>query len=242
MKNSLQTLECIFCGFHSKRFLPGGLDLPVLKKLSVVGAGHRNNKTCPKCSSKDRERLIYLYLKTKTHILSTNENIKLLHIAPEKELSRVLLSSKNTDYFSIDLNSRQGSEKMDITNLKFNDNFFDVIICLHVLEHVINDKKAMLEVFRVLKPGGMAILQVPLSHKIKNSVEDPTITDPKSREQTFGQSDHVRIYSMHDYKQRLTQTGFSLNIYNFTNEFGAKLSERYALVKNEDVYVCKKPN
>ena len=105
------------------------------------------------------------------------------------------MAHPNIDYLSADLNSPSAMVKMDITNIKYEDNSFDVIICNHVLEHIPDDRKAMSELYRVLKPGGWAILQVPISLLLNKTYEDPTVTTPEEREKVFGQSDHVRIYA-----------------------------------------------
>ncbi|MBE0446813.1 MAG: methyltransferase domain-containing protein [Actinobacteria bacterium] len=230
--------ECPLCGSSFRKFLPNGLDLPVLKEKDIVGAGYRLNTLCPRCHSSERERLIYLYLRDNTNLF--HENLKLLHIAPEKSLSRVLTTYRNIDYLSADLNSPRAMIKMDITDIKHADNLFDVIICNHVLEHIPNDRKAMSELYRVLKPGGWAILQVPISLSLNKTYEDPAITSPEEREKMFGQSDHVRIYAK-DYKDRLEKAGFSIKTYSFTKEFDDSTTQKYGLLKEEDLYICSKP-
>lgn len=230
--------ECPFCGGHFRKFLPSGLDLPVLKEKNVVGGGYRLNAMCPRCHSLDRERLIYLYLKNKTNLFY--ENLRVLHVAPEKNLQKVLMACPNIDYLSADLISPLAMVKMDITNIKYEDNLFDVVICNHVLEHIPNDQKAMLKLYRVLKPGGWAILQVPISLSLDKTCEDPTVTTPEEREKVFGQSDHVRIYAK-DYKDRLEKVGFSVEVYSFTKKVGESATHKYALLKDENIYICSKP-
>jgi len=230
--------ECPFCGGHFRKLLPGGLDLPVLKEKNVVGGGYRLDAMCPRCHSLDRERLIYLYLKNKTNLFY--ENLSVLHAAPEKNLQKVLMARPNIDYLSIDFDSPLAMVKMDITDIKYEDNLFDVVICNHVLEHIPNDQKAMLELLRVLKPGGWAILQVPISLSLDKTYEDPTVTTPEEREKVFGQSDHVRIYAK-DYKDRLEKVGFSVEVYSFTNEVGESATHKYVLLKDENIYICSKP-
>jgi len=134
-----------------------------------LGGGYRY-ALCPRCHSTDRERLIYWYIVNKTSILHSQKMIKLLHIAPEKNLQKVLKASTKINYISGDLNPLVNCDiRLDIADMDFEDDYFDFIICNHVLEHVQDDRKAMSELFRVLKPGGKAILQVPISkyNKIK---------------------------------------------------------------------------
>ena len=230
--------ECPFCSGHFRKFLPAGLNNLVLK--DVVGGGYRLNAQCPHCNSCDRERLIYLYVKNKTDLLFTNNNIRLLHVAPEKNLQKVLSSKPNIDYISTDLKSPLVMVKMDITNIKYKDNYFDAIICNHVLEHIPDDHRAMSELYRVLKPNGWAILQVPISVSLKKTYEDPTVTTPEEREKVFGQSDHVRIYAK-DYKDRLENVGFYVNVYNIANDLGDDAICRYGLLRDENIYICSKP-
>ena len=112
-----------------------------------------------------------------------NKTINLLHVAPERNLQKILKSFSNIEYVSGDLKPLVNCDViLDITDIKFKDNFFDVIICNHVLEHVKDDRKAMSELFRVLKPKGFAILQVPISKNAKETFEDFSITSPEKRE------------------------------------------------------------
>jgi predicted SAM-dependent methyltransferase len=213
------------------------LDLPILKEKNVVGGGYRLNGHCPRCYSSDRERLIYLYLKNKTKLFY--ENLKVLHVAPEKNLQKVLKVRANIDYLSADFDSPLSMVKMDIAEIPYEDNSFDVIICNHVLEHIPKDRQAMSELYRVLKPGGWSILQVPISLSLDRTYEDPTVTASDEREKKFGQSDHVRIYAK-DYKDRLESVGFTVEVYSFGKEFGDTTIHKYALLKDEDIYLASK--
>ena len=135
----------------------------------------------------DRERLIYWYIVNKTNILNLDKTINLLHIAPEKNLQKILKSFSHIEYISRDLNpSTDYDIRLDITDMSFKDNFFDVIICNYVLEHVKYDRKAMSELFRVLKPKGIAILQVPISKTAMETFEDFSMTTPEVRENILG--------------------------------------------------------
>lgn len=238
MKYVGDEFECPFCGGGFSKLFPAGFELPVLKERKVVGAYYRLNATCPRCFSLDRERLLYLFLKTKRHYIF-EENIKLLHVAPEKQLRRVFMSHSNIDYLTADMCSPLADIKMDITNIEQDDNTFDFVICNHVLEHIQDDAKAISELFRVLKPGGTAILQAPISYSIQKTIEDPSITDTKEREKLFGQSDHVRIYGK-DYKERLERIGFSVNVDDFIAELDQYVVHKYALLRDEKIYVCSK--
>jgi SAM-dependent methyltransferase len=219
--------------------LPFGLKSPVLKQHNVVGGPYRLNTLCPVCGSYDRERLLYLYLLKKTKVFCSP--LKLLHIAPEKIVENILRDYKNLDYLTADLYEEDVMVKMDITDIQFPDDTFDAIICNHVLEHIVDDLKAMSELHRILKPGGWAILQVPISLSLKETYEDFSITTPECRERAFGLADHVRIYAK-DYRQRLEQVGFSVDIFRWTEEpdlFGGR-HNRFRLHTDEELYVAIK--
>jgi ubiquinone/menaquinone biosynthesis C-methylase UbiE len=163
----------------------------------------------------------------------------LLHIAPEKNLQKVLKASNNIEYISGDLNPLVADRKIDITNINFENDCFDFIICNHVLEHIQDDRKAMSELFRVLKSGGEAILQVPISKYNKKTFEDFSITSPEGRERYFGQKDHVRIYGK-DYKKRLESVGFKVNLYDIKNDLSIQDIKKYGINKEEILYIGKK--
>ena len=152
----------------------------------------------------------------------------MLHIAPEKCIATRLRARKNIDYLSADIASPGAMVKMDITDIHFPAESFDVIYASHVLEHVPDDRKAMRELHRVLRRGGWAVLQVPVWRPTTN--EDPTVTDPNERERLFGQSDHVRMYG-HDgeYERRLARAGFDVTVEPFVNELGPETRRRYRL-------------
>jgi len=232
-------LECPFCGGHFGKFLPTGVAAPVGQEKNMVGGGYRMNARCPSrsCDSSDRERLVFLYLKEETNIFSAR--VKLLHVAPEPNLQKVFMRQRNIEYLSADFDSPLAMIQMDITDIQYNDNTFDVVVCNHVLEHIPDDKKAMAELYRVLKPDGWAILQVPLSLSLQSTFEDPNIVLPEHREKLFGQFDHVRIYGK-DYKERLEAVGFLVNEYETAKEFGADTVRRFALLEKENLYICSK--
>ncbi len=205
---------CNMCESHVRKWLPLGYDLPVLKEKQIIGAGLRD-VLCPVCGSSDRIRLLYHFLKTKTSLF--RDDLKLLHIAPEPSLEYILKSHPKIDYLTADLNPDKVMMQMDITEIPFPEDIFDAIICNHVLEHIPNDRKAMSELFRVLKNTGWAILQVPISKTLENTFEDNTITEPEEREKMFGQTDHVRIYGQ-DYPKKLKNAGFKVEIYRWKDD------------------------
>lgn len=228
--------ECSFCKGRFRKLLPIGLKNDIAS--SIIGGGYRYT-VCPKCNSTDRERLIYWYIVNKKNIFYSHKTINLLHIAPEKNLQNAFRASNKINYISGDLNPLVADRKIDITDIKFKDNYFDFIICNHVLEHVRDDSKAMSEIFRVLKPGGEAILQVPISKYNKETLEDSSITTLEEREKIFGQKDHIRIYGK-DYQKRLENAGFEVNLYDIKKDLNIRNIEKYGLNKEEILYIGKK--
>ena len=197
----------------------------------------RKNALSPSTYSLERHRMLWLYLKNETDIFT--KKIRLLHFAPEPAFHKIFKNCNNISYDTIDLNSPLAEIKADICDLPIENDTYDYILCNHVLEHIDDDIKAMRELYRVLKKGGIGIFQIPIDIERKNTFEDPSITSPKQRNKIFGQYDHVRIYGM-DYFDRLKSVGFSVNqIY-----YGEKLSEeeifKYCLSKNEIIPVFKK--
>lgn len=187
-----------------------GHDDKVLIDNKVAGGGKRYAK-CIRCGSTDRDRLVYLYLRDHTDIFSRKE-AKVLHIAPEQCLRKVLKLHFETTYTGADKFTKgywyaRDTVKMDITAIPYPADTFDLIVCNHVLEHIADDHKAISELKRVLKPGGIAILQVPISLKNETTIEDKAVSSAEDRKRVYGQFDHVRLYGQ-DYAHRLEQDGF----------------------------------
>lgn len=216
---------CPCCNGHFRSFLPFGLR-------------PRTNVMCPQCLSLERHRLLNCYLIDQTNLFETSSLLTILHVAPERILQKKLCAAPNVNYVSIDLASPLAQLHMDITDLQFDDCTFDVILCLHVLEHVPNDRVAIRELYRVLKPGGWAILQSPIDFSKAETFEDATITTPEGRLLAFGQDDHVRIYGR-DYQERLKEAGFEILVDDYVRHLPTTTIERYRL-PIEDIYLCKK--
>ncbi len=197
----------------------------------------RENVLSPSTLSLERHRLLWLYLKNETDLLTRPQ--RLLHFAPEQCFYKRFRKSETIQYTTTDLNSPLADVLADICNLPFKDNEFDFILCNHVLEHIPDDFKAMQEIYRVLKPGGTAILQIPLENNRDVTFEDDSITDRKERAQIFGQYDHVRVYGM-DYFDRLIKVGFTVDAVDYTKELGANLVDRYRLAAGELIPVVRK--
>ena len=217
-------VECPCCGGRFPTFIPGGVRL-------------RPKAQCPRCGSLERHRLLWLYLEEKTNLFSARP--KILHFAPEPFFQDALRALPGIEYTSADLCSPLAMVKMDITDIRYGDDSFDVILCNHVLEHITDDRKAMSELHRVLRPGGWAVLQVPVDPARETTFEDPEVTSPDERARKFGQADHVRWYGR-DYADRLRGAGFDVRIDDFAWSLGEDRVNRCGLIR-EDIYSCSKP-
>ncbi len=213
-------------GKSFKRFLPYGY------------GQQRPNVLSPSTLSLERHRLLWLFLKNETAFF--HKPLKVLHMAPEQCFLSLFKKMKHLDYTTADLYSPIVDVKADILDLPFNDNQFDIVFCNHVLEHIEDDSKAMKELFRVMKPGGMGIFQVPQELAREKTYEDSNINTPEDRAKHFGQYDHVRIYGK-DYFNRLRKAGFKVDEVDYSKTLSPELVEKYCLAKGEILPVCFKP-
>jgi len=197
----------------------------------------RSNALSPSTFSLERHRLLWLYLKNETDFFM--EQKKVLHIAPEQCFLNRFRKQKNLNYTTADLYSPIADVKADICELPFEENTFDIVFSNHVLEHIEDDKKAMNELYRVLKPGGMGIFQIPQDLNLEKTYEDFTITSPEERSKHFGQYDHVRVYGR-DYFNRLRAAGFTVNEVDYSSTISKELIKKYCLVKGEILPICFK--
>jgi SAM-dependent methyltransferase len=216
------------------------IDGKSFKMFLPYGYGNqRNNVLSPSTLSLERHRLLWLYLINETEFFTSSVNKKVLHFAPEQAFYKLFRNQKNIDYTTTDLFSPLADVKADICNLPFENNSYDIIFCNHVLEHIPDDTKAMQELYRVLKPGGMGIFQIPQDLTREITFSDDSITNQKERAAIFGQYDHVRIYGR-DYFDKLRSIGFKVVEEDYTNKIAPELVEKYCLAKGEIIPVCYK--
>lgn len=220
-----------------------GFECPVCKAKPCVflpfGANPRPNAQCPNCKSLERHRALWLLMQ---QINWHKKGMHVLHFAPEIIFYQLFSSFKDIDYWSVDLDPKRYGGRVrkavDITDIPFDDNSFDLIMCTHVLEHIPDDRKAMSELYRVLKPKtGIAFLNVPMFN-LPTTFEDPKINTPELRLKYYGQADHVRAYGL-DYPQRLGNAGFSVQLFTF-EDIDEKSLKRYGLNKDEKIFLCRK--
>lgn len=203
-------------------------------KGTMIGVGHppRWDSRCAQCGSRERHRLLWLWLTRDGG--NRLDGKRILHFAPEKALRRVL--SKNPGYETADLLQTGVTHQVDITRLPMADGTYDVIIANHVLEHIPDDRKAMRQLFRVLKPGGYALLSVPINPTRVETYEDPAITDPVARKAHFTAHDHLRFYGL-DFAARLKEAGFDVDTWRMTPPEEVK----YGLLPMEWIYIASRP-
>lgn len=214
------------------------IDGKSFKTFLPYGYGtQRTNVLSPSTLSLERHRLLWLYLQNETDFFSAEK--KVLHFAPEQAFYKRFRNLKHLDYTTTDLLSPLADVKADICNLPFEDNTYDIILCNHVLEHIPDDTKAMHELYRVLKPNGMAILQIPQDLNRKTTFEDDSITDKKERAEIFGQYDHVRIYGR-DYFDKLRNIGFNVEEVDYTASLSKEEILKYCLAEGEIIPVAYK--
>ena len=202
--------ECLLCGNRIGHFLPyrGGWDAapPLMRSLQVVGSD-LDNYLCPACGCNDRERHLFLYLRA-IGLMDRLSGKKLLHFAPELKLTPLIESAGLARHVKADLfPTTPDVEKIDVLAISYPECFFDFVMANHVLEHVLDDGRALSELWRVLKPGGLAILQTPFSALLERTIFDPGVVSPEVRLLLYGQEDHVRLYGR-DIFCRFASTGF----------------------------------
>lgn len=221
--------------FRSLFYKGDKVNCPVCGCTFKSWIGNRKFGPCPHCESTHRQRLLWLYLN-----LDSNSTDKILHFAPEKGLQTKFKSMPHLEYVTSDISAPEVDVHEDLTDLSFQNNTFDVIICSHVLEHIPDDRAAMAEIYRVLASNGTAYIQVPYN-RFQETDECPSITDPLEREKRFGQFDHVRFYGT-DFSSRLESIGFQVKEYYASqlNETKTELWQKYG-IWNDVIFCCSKP-
>jgi SAM-dependent methyltransferase len=234
--------ECPICGYRCRDWRTIGEPAAVNRELRLIGAGTRQ-AGCYWCLSTDKERLLYLYFTRVFKIPENTSHYTVLHCAPELCLYKLLRRLPTVDYIPADLCPEKYPfakhiRKIDLCHIDLISDSIDLIIANHILEHIPDDRQAMKELYRILKPGGKALLQVPISQILEVTIEDFAVTDEREREARFGQSDHCRIYGR-DYFERLASAGFSVEQVDVLPNSSDK--EYYGLNPHERLFLATKP-
>ena len=231
---------CPICGSSQWPLLSVGSSFPVLEELKVIGAGNRLQK-CHGCKGSDRDRLVYLYLRDYECLFDgTPHDICILHVAPEDCIAKHLMTIPNVDYQPID-SFEHGYDypsyirQMNLLELEYTDQSVDLVLCNHVLQDISEDIIAMKEIWRVLKHGGKAMLQVPISPVIDSIKEHQGEKSEEECAKTYGQRFHKRIYNEEGYLNRLLSCGFDTHIYDISSNYPL-----YSTNPKEKIYIAYK--
>jgi SAM-dependent methyltransferase len=224
---------------------------PALHTCNLCGAtarfeaaGDRPGAVCPRCGSRERHRLLMHWLANDTTLL--RRELDVLHFSPAPGEQQYYRRTR-WRYRTADIVRGKQDLWLDLTALFLEDATWDLVIVYHVLEHIEDDRAAIREIFRVLRPGGLALVQVPLEPGRTHTHEDPTIVDPHQRRAHFGQGDHVRAYAAADLEQRLADAGFVVEVVDPLAGLGASvvarhgLSARPHLPHDERIWLAHKP-
>ena len=216
---------CPCCGWRLRTFTTGGSSLR-----------SRHHGYCPRCNAKARHRRVWLYLRDRTNLFT--DDVRLFHVSPKYSLSRRFVRMTNIDYVSADIASRPNVVlTMDLTAVPVRSSSVDAVICVHVLEHIEDDRAAIAEIHRILRPGGWALISVPIRID-RPTYEDASIVAPAAREAAFGETSHVRFYGF-DLSERLEAAGFSVSLDRAT-EVDEETRRRYGLLNDENIFMCRK--
>lgn len=218
--------ECPVCGSRYRRFMPYGY------------VTSREDALCPHCLALERHRMIWLWLSECSDLFESRP--RLLHIAPEVSLMRHFkrLYRGTENYITADLESPLADMHFDVQHIPLEDCSVDVVICNHLLEHVEDDRRAMHELYRILRPGGWGIALVPEDRSLPTTFEDDSITDPKERTRIFGQYDHRRLYGR-DYDMRLAEAGFRVERIGYREQLTEAQQRLYAIGSDDLVIIHK---
>jgi SAM-dependent methyltransferase len=217
-------MQCPVCGFSFRRMRP-------------FGHPRHGDTRCPYCGAKARWRFAWLFLNRRTDLFDGRPK-SMLHFAPERCFVPRFKKRLKGRYLTADLYNPFAMQKIDVTTIPFPAASFDAIFCSHVLEHVEDDRKAMSEFQRILKPGGWALLQVPVTPG--TTFEDPSITDPVAREKLFGEPGHVRRYGL-DIARRLEEAGFKVTVFRVSDLVDEYEAARLGLTPaGGEIFYCQK--
>ncbi len=236
INKQIKTKKCYICGEQFRyfyKFRTDNKNKKITKYLQMVDSD-MENFGCHYCYCNDRDRHLFMFF-DKLSFWDKFENAKILHFAPENPLTRKIGQLAPKEYIKCDLFPRQDDwKKIDITKIDFKDDHFDILICNHVLEHVPDYVQALEEISRVLKKGGIAILQTPYSELLYNHFEDRNINTDELRLLFYGQEDHVRVVSKRQFFDELSKY-FSLNIIQNKSVFSDNECFTYGVNSKENL-------
>ena len=218
---------CPVCGAQRRKFMPYGY------------VTSREDALCPSCLSLERHRALWLCLTRRSDLHFAG---RMLHIAPEvclRKRLRQMMRSADGEYVTADLESPLADLHFDVQDIPLADNWADIIICNHLLEHVADDRRALSELHRIMASGGWGVMTVPVDTARTSTFEDDSVTDPSERTRIFGQYDHRRIYGL-DYAERLRNAGFAVEVVDITDAMTDDECRLYSIRREEPIYIVRK--
>ena len=227
--------RCLLCGSNVDKFQPGGINQELFSRHHIIGGGYRDNCICPQCGSFDRNRWFMFVLSKYTDIFS--EKSRVLHFAPEPNVSERIKSNINCDYYSVDIQVGRAMHVANILDIPYRDDFFDYVILNHVMEHISDEAVAMKEIQRVLKSGGRMIISFPICTDM-DTFEDDSIVSAAERLKYYGQEDHVRLYGR-DYKEQMEKYGWQVEIYTPQERCSQQEIDKYGFIADDVIMICK---
>ncbi len=228
--------HCLICENNLNEFLPAGIQEGIFNRLHIIGGGYRKNCLCPYCKAVDRGRWLYYVLKNKTDISEMSGRI--LHFAPESGISEYIKQNTKIDYYTGDIAPGRTMHVTDITDIQYRDNTFDYVISNHILEHILDEKKAASEIKRVLKPNGRWIFSFPICTD-KKTYEDTEVVTEEDRLREYGQKDHVRLYG-NDYVERFEDYGWNISVFSPQKELTSVEIDRFGFIEDDVIMIATK--
>jgi len=238
--------QCPVCGVHLRAFRP--MWKSYWRDAAKFGPIHPASKmetlnlesfTCPRCDALDRDRLTAIYLEQVFATFDFSRAYRLIEFAPGDALYKKIKRYPFVIYRSADLSRKTVDENVDLTKMvRYGDASIDIILCSHVLEHIPEDRKAMSEIRRVLRPDGFAVILVPIVVGVDETHEDPSIEGEALRWKYFGMGDHVRQYGKRDFIERLEAAGLKVEQFG-VEHFGAETFRRAGIADNSVLYVAR---
>lgn len=232
-----QNCMCIFCGKEFHRYKIHGYESELAYHHNLTCMGYRRAK-CPYCECKDKERWLWYVLENYTPISTMSGRV--MHFAPESPIKERIIRNKEIEYISGDLQPGIADRIVDMTDMQFEDSYFDLIIASMVMEHIPEEKVALQELYRTCKDGGKIVLTVPQCTDIENTIEDLRVTDPEVRNRLYGQEDHVRLYGL-DYPERFKEMAFqncAIQLVRPVDVMTKEQTESMGIQKDYGVFIC----
>ncbi|WP_405303702.1 class I SAM-dependent methyltransferase [Methanobrevibacter sp.] len=217
-----------------------------ISEFISFGKPERKNVRCTHCRSVERHRMVWLFFQKMFNKQLETKNMSVMHFAPEPAFYKYFSKFDNVDYYPVDLEPESYERRnikirkaVDMQDIPFPDDKFDIIYASHVLEHVPDDIKAMKELYRVLKYGGSCVLLVPLRFSLKKTIEKEEYNTPELRIKHYGQANHLRRYGI-DFKDRLESVGFKVTAFDEGDVVATDIERKFYRTGRNRIFLCKK--